>query len=315
MNKLYPPIEPYNEFFLKVSKLHTIFVEESGNPEGKPVIFLHGGPGGGSEPIYRQYFDPQRWRIIIFDQRGCGKSLPHAELEENTTWDLVHDIEMIREYLKIDSWVVFGGSWGSTLSLSYAIKNPKRCKGLILRGIFMLRKMEIDWFYQEGCSYIFPDEWENYLKIIPENERSNLVNAYDKRLTSKNKKTRIEAAKAWSTWEARTSKLIQTKDSLHHFDDEKVAEAFARIECHYFINKGFFKNDGWILENIYKIQHIPNVIIQGRYDVVCPMRSAWDLHKAWNNSNLVIIKDAGHSMLEKSVQSELINYTNSFIEL
>ena len=315
MNKLYPPIEPYNEFFLKVSKLHTIFVEESGNPEGKPVIFLHGGPGGGSEPIYRQYFDPQRWRIIIFDQRGCGKSLPHAELEENTTWDLVRDIEMIREYLKIDSWVVFGGSWGSTLSLSYAIKNPKRCKGLILRGIFMLRKMEIDWFYQEGCSYIFPDEWENYLKIIPENERSNLVNAYYKRLTSKNKKTRIEAAKAWSTWEARTSKLIQTKDSLHHFDDEKVAEAFARIECHYFINKGFFKNDGWILENIYKIQHIPNVIIQGRYDVVCPMRSAWDLHKAWNNSNLVIIKDAGHSMLEKSIQSELINYTNSFIEL
>jgi len=315
MNKLYPPIKPYNEFFLKVSKLHTIFVEESGNPEGKPVIFLHGGPGGGSEPIYRQYFDPQIWRIIIFDQRGCGKSLPHAELEENTTWDLVHDIEMIREYLKIDSWVVFGGSWGSTLSLSYAIKNPKRCKGLILRGIFMLRKMEIDWFYQEGCSYIFPDEWENYLKIIPENERSNLVNAYYKRLTSKNKKTRIEAAKAWSTWEARTSKLIQTKDSLHHFDDEKVAEAFARIECHYFINKGFFKNDGWILENIYKIQHIPNVIIQGRYDVVCPMRSAWDLHKAWNNSNLVIIKDAGHSMLEKSIQSELINYTNSFIKL
>lgn len=315
MNKLYPPIEPYNEFFLKVSKLHTIFVEESGNPEGKPVIFLHGGPGGGSEPIYRQYFDPQRWRIIIFDQRGCGKSLPHAELEENTTWDLVHDIEMIREYLKIDSWVVFGGSWGSTLSLSYAIKNPKRCKGLILRGIFMLRKMEIDWFYQEGCSYIFPDEWENYLKIIPENKRSNLVNAYYKRLTSKNKKTRIEAAKAWSTWEARTSKLIQTKDSLHHFDDEKVAEAFARIECHYFINKGFFKNDGWILENIYKIQHIPNVIIQGRYDVVCPMRSAWDLHKAWNNSNLIIIRDAGHSMLEKGIQSELINYTNNFINL
>ena len=315
MNKLYPPIEPYNEFFLKVSKLHTIYVEESGNPTGKPVIFLHGGPGGGSEPIYRQYFNPQKWRIIIFDQRGCGKSLPHAELEENTTWDLVNDIEMIRKYLKIDSWVVFGGSWGSTLSLSYAIKNSKRCKGLILRGIFMLRKIEIDWFYQEGCSYIFPDEWENYLKIIPENERSNLVNAYYKRLISKDKKTRIEAAKAWSTWEARTSKLIQTKDSLHHFDDEKVAEAFARIECHYFINKGFFKNDGWILENIYKIQHIPNVIIQGRYDVVCPVRSAWDLHKAWNNSNLIIIKDAGHSMLEKNIQSELINYTNNFTDL
>tara|TARA_B100000579_G_scaffold436286_1_gene461823 strand:- start:1988 stop:2935 length:948 start_codon:yes stop_codon:yes gene_type:complete len=312
MKKLYPKIKPYSEFYLKVSNIHTIFVEESGNPNGKPVIFLHGGPGGGSEPIYRQYFNPKKWRIIIFDQRGCGKSLPHAELKENTTWDLVNDIEIIRQYLNIESWVVFGGSWGSTLSLSYAIKNPKRCKGLILRGIFMLRKMEIDWFYQEGCSYIYPDEWEKYLKEIPINEHKNLVQAYYKRLTSKNKITRIKAAKAWSTWEARTSKLIPTQSSLHHFDDSKVAEAFARIECHYFINKGFFKSDGWILKNIHKIKHIPNVIIQGRYDVVCPMRSAWDLHKKWENSKLIIIPAEGHSMLEKNIQSELIKYTDKF---
>ena len=185
MKKLYPPIEPYNEFYLKVSNLHTIFVEESGNQNGKPIIFLHGGPGGGIEPIYRQYFDPKKWRIIIFDQRGCGRSIPHAELKENTTWDLVNDIEVIRKYLKIKSWVVFGGSWGSTLALSYAIKHTNRCKGLILRGIFMLRKIEIDWFYQSGCSYIYPDEWEKYLEPIPKNEHKNLVAAYYKQLTSK----------------------------------------------------------------------------------------------------------------------------------
>ena len=312
MKELYPPIKPYNEFYLQVSSIHTIFVEESGNPNGKPVIFLHGGPGGGTEPIYRQYFNPKKWRIIIFDQRGCGKSMPHAELKENTTWDLVNDIEIIRKYLNIKSWVIFGGSWGSTLSLSYAIKHPKRCKGLILRGIFMLRKLEIDWFYQEGCSYIYPDEWDKYLAVIPKKEHKYLVKAYYKRLTSKNEKTRIRAAKAWATWEARTSKLIQTKSSLHHFDDSKVAEAFARIECHYFINKGFFKSDGWILKNIHKINHIPNIIIQGRYDVVCPMRSAWDLHKKWENSKLIIIPDEGHSMLEKNIQSKLIQYTDKF---
>ena len=312
MHKLYPPIKPFNEFYINVSKIHTIFVEESGNPNGKPVIFLHGGPGGGIEPIYRQYFNPNKWRIIIFDQRGCGKSLPHAELKENTTWDLVNDIELIRQYLNIQSWVVFGGSWGSTLSLSYAIKYPNQCKGLILRGIFMLRKIEIDWFYQGGCSYIYPEEWEKYIQVIPIKERKDLVKAYYKKLTSKNKKDRIEAAKAWSTWEARTSKLIQKKASLHHFDDEKVAEAFARIECHYFINKGFFKEDGWILNNINKIKNIPNIIIQGRYDMVCPMRSAWDLHQKWKNSNLIIVPDAGHSMLEDGIQKELIKYTEEF---
>ena len=310
--KLYPPIKPFNEFYLTVSKLHTIFVEESGNPNGKPVIFLHGGPGGGIEPIYRQYFNPQTWRIIIFDQRGCGKSIPHAELKENNTWNLVNDIELIRSYLKIDKWVVFGGSWGSTLALTYAIQHSTKCKALILRGIFLLRKKELNWFYQEGCSYIYPDIWENYINIIPIKERKNLIKAYYKRLTSSNNKIRIEAAKAWSTWEACTSKLIYNKKSLHQFNNDKVAEAFARIECHYFINKGFFKFDGWILKNIHKINNIPNVIVQGRYDVVCPMVSAWDLHKAWEKSNLIIINDAGHSMLEKGIQNKLIEYTDKF---
>ena len=314
MAELYPPITPFNKFYLNVSTIHTIFVEESGNSNGKPVIFLHGGPGGGIEPIYRQYFNPAKWRIIIFDQRGCGKSIPHAELNENTTWDLVEDIEKIRKYLKIKSWVVFGGSWGSTLSLTYAIKYPKRCKGLILRGIFLLRKIEIDWFYQEGCSYIYPDAWENYIAVISKNKRRNLVKAYYEKLTSNNAKSRIEAAKAWSKWEASTSKLIQNKKSLHHFDNEKVAEAFARIECHYFINRGFFENDNWILDNISKLKNIPNIIIQGRYDVVCPMQSAWDLHKKWGGSNLLIIPDAGHSMLEKGIQEKLIEYTNKFIK-
>jgi len=314
MPKLYPPIKPFNEFYLNVSSIHTIFIEESGNPNGKPVIFLHGGPGGGIEPIYRQYFNPKKWRIIIFDQRGCGKSIPHAELNENTTWDLVEDIEKIRTYLKIQSWVVFGGSWGSTLSLAYAIQYSNRCKGLILRGIFLLRKIEIDWFYQEGCSYIYPDAWENYLSVISKHKRENLVKAYYEELTSNNSKSRIKAAKAWSKWEARTSKLIQDKDSLHHFNDEKVAEAFARIECHYFINRGFFETDNWILDNIYKIEKIPNIIIQGRYDVVCPIRSAWDLHKKWQQSNLIIVPDAGHSMLEKGIQGKLIEYTDKFIK-
>jgi len=311
---LYPKIEPYNEFYLKVSDLHTIYVEESGNPEGKPVIFLHGGPGGGIEPIYRQYFNPKKWRIIIFDQRGCGKSLPHAELHNNTTWNLIDDIELIREYLNIEKWVVFGGSWGSTLALTYAIQHPLKCKALILRGIFLLRKKEIDWFYQEGCSNIFPDAWENYIQVIPKLERKNFVKAYYNKLTSSNLKERHIASQAWAKWEASTSKLLPDKKSLHHFDDLKIAEAFARIECHYFINKGFFKEDGWILKNINQIQHIPSVIIQGRYDVVCPMQSAWDLHKVYKKSELIIIDDSGHSMLEKGIQEELIKATDKFIK-
>lgn len=313
MSNLYPPISPYNTFNLKVSNLHTIFVEESGNPDGKPIIFLHGGPGGGSEPVYRQYFNPEKWRIIIFDQRGCGKSVPHAELEQNTTWDLIDDIEKIRKKLNIDNWAVFGGSWGSTLALSYAIKNPNYCNNLILRGIFMLRKKELEWFYQNGCSFIYPDAWEKYLDPIPENERSNLIQSYYEKLTSNDMNERIKAAKAWSIWEASTSKLIQSTSALHAFEDEKVAEAFARIECHYFTNGGFFETDSWLLENAYRLEKIPGVIIQGRYDVVCPMKSAWELHKKVPHFDLCIVKDSGHSMLEKGIQQKLVEYSDKYI--
>ena len=315
MTHLYPEIDPYNQFNLKVSNLHTIHIEESGNPNGKPVIFLHGGPGGGIEPIYRQYFDPEKWRIIIFDQRGCGKSTPHAELAENTTWELVDDIEKIREYLGIEKWVVFGGSWGSTLSLSYAITHPERCKALVLRGIFMIRNKEIDWFYQEGASNIYPDAWEQYVKPIPEDERHDMVAAYYKRLTSKDESVRLEAAKAWSIWEASTSKLIQSDDYLHQFEDAKVAEAFARIECHYFTHGGFFKSENWLLENVDKIRHIPTVIVQGRYDVVCPMVSAWELHRAFPEADFKIVQDAGHSMTEKGIAAKLVEYTDKFVDL
>jgi proline iminopeptidase len=307
---LYPDISPYNTFRLKVSDIHEIFVEQSGNPKGKPVIFLHGGPGGGIEPIYRQYFNPDKWRIIILDQRGCGKSTPHAELKENTTWNLVSDIEKIREKLNINTWTVFGGSWGSTLSLSYSINHPDRCDALILRGIFLLRKKEIQWFYQEGCSFIYPDAWEEYLAPIPEDERDDLVAAYYKRLTSGNKDIRIKAAKAWSIWEASTSKLLQTQKALHLFDNEKVAEAFARIECHYFTNNGFFETDNWLIENAYKIKSIPTEIVQGRYDVVCPMVSAWELHRELPNAGFHIIPDSGHSMTETGIRSKLIELTD-----
>ena len=315
MKPLYPEIEPYNEFNLKVSELHTIHVEESGNKNGKPVIFLHGGPGGGIEPVYRQYFNPKKWRIIIFDQRGCGKSFPHAELKENTTWDLVADIENIRCHLDIDKWVVFGGSWGSTLSLTYAIRHSERCKGLILRGIFMIRNQEIDWFYQEGASNIYPDAWEKYLAPIPEDERYDLVSAYYKRLTSDNKSTRLEAARAWSIWEASTSKLLPSNDSLHPFDNPKVAEAFARIECHYFKNGGFFESDEWILENTAYVENLPTVIVQGRYDVVCPATSAWELHKKLPKADFHIIPNAGHSITEEGIAAKLVEYTDKYSDL
>ena len=311
MSSLYSQIKPYETFRLQVSELHNIYVEQSGNPNGKPIIFLHGGPGGGIENIYRQYFNPDKWRIIMFDQRGCGHSTPHAELKENTTWDLIDDIEHIRQELNINDWAVFGGSWGSTLALSYAITHSDKCNELILRGIFLLREKEINWFYQDGCSFIYPDAWEKYLSPIPENERKDLVKAYYGRLTSNDKEIRIEAARAWSIWEASTSKLIQTEKALHSFDQDNVAEAFARIECHYFINRAFFESDNWILENVYKIQNIPMHIVQGRYDVVCPATSAWDLHNKLPESNFHIIQDAGHSMLEVGIQKKLIEITDS----
>jgi len=315
MRDLYPAIEPYNQGKLKVSDLHTIHYEESGNPQGKPVIFLHGGPGGGIVPMYRQYFDPQQWRIIIFDQRGCGQSTPYAELRDNTTWDLVQDIERLRQKLEIDKWVVFGGSWGSTLALAYAQTHPERCKGLILRGIFLLRASEICWFYQAGANHIYPDAWEEYLKPIPLEERDDLLAAYHKRLTSEDPTIRLEAARAWSVWEASTSKLIPSKVSQASFARTEFAEAFARIECHYFVNRGFFARENQLLENIEKIHHLPGVIVQGRYDVVCPMISAWELHQAWSTAEFIVIDDAGHSVSEPGIKNALIQASDRFAAL
>ena len=315
MKDLYPPIEPYNQGKLKVSDLHTIHYEESGNPDGKPVIFLHGGPGGGIAPMYRQYFDSQQWRIIIFDQRGCGQSTPYAELRENTTWDLVSDIEKLRQELNIEKWVVFGGSWGSTLALTYAQTHPDSCKGLILRGIFMLRTSEIRWFYQEGANHIYPDAWQEYLKPIPIEERGDLLSAYYKRLTSEDRQVRLEAARAWSVWEASTSKLIPSKASKLRFGQAEFAEAFARIECHYFVNKGFFERENLLLENIDRILHLPGVIVQGRYDVVCPMITAWELHQVWQSAEFIVIEGAGHSVSEPGIKDALIRATDRFAAL
>ncbi|MEG4205393.1 prolyl aminopeptidase [Microcoleus sp. Pol7_A1] len=314
MRELYPPRHPYNEGKLKVSDLHTIHFEESGNPEGKPIVLLHGGPGGGCPPFYRQYFDPEKWRLVMFDQRGCGQSKPHAELQENTTWDLVNDIEKLREYLNIHQWVVFGGSWGSTLSLAYSQTHPDRCKGLILRGIFMLRKKEIRWFYQEGASYIFPDAWEEYVKPIPINERDDLLTAYYQRLTSPDDQIRLEAARAWSIWEGSTSRLFPDLDLKQRFGIDAFAEAFARIECHYFINKGFIDPEDKLLLNIDRIRKIPAVIVQGRYDVVCPMMSAWELHRAWPEAEFIVVADAGHSMSEPGIRTCLMEATDKFAD-
>ncbi|MDJ0737737.1 MAG: prolyl aminopeptidase [Nostocaceae cyanobacterium] len=315
MRELYPAREPYREGKLKVSDIHTIHFEESGNPQGKPIVLLHGGPGGACPPHYRQYFHADKWRLVMFDQRGCGKSTPHAELRENTTWDLVNDIEKLREHLGIETWVVFGGSWGSTLSLAYSQTHPERCIGLILRGIFMLRQKELRWFYQEGTSNIFPDAWEEYIKPIPTAERNDMIAAYYKRLTSPDLKVRIEAARAWSIWEASTSRLLPDRDLMQTFGANEFADAFARIECHYFVNQGFFETEDQLLKNVDRIRHIPAVIVQGRYDVICPMISAWELHQAWQEAELIVVPDAGHSMSEPGIKSALIDATDRFADL
>lgn len=312
MRELYPPIEPHHTEYLAVSDRHQLYVEQAGNPEGTPVVFLHGGPGGGINPNYRQFFDPQRWRIVLFDQRGCGKSLPHAELGDNNTWALVSDIEKIRAHLNIEQWTVFGGSWGSTLALAYAQAHPDRCRGLILRGIFTLRQREIAWFYQEGASYLYPDAWEHYLAPIPAAERDNLVAAYYRRLTGDNVEERLTAARAWAVWEASTSKLVQDPSLLNHFSTDEFALAFARIECHYFVHRGFFDADDYLLRQVHRIRHIPGVIVQGRYDVVCPATTAWELHRAWPEAKFVMVQEAGHSAMEPGITSALIEATDEF---
>lgn len=310
---LYPEIEPYQTGELRVSDLHTLYYEESGNPRGNPVVFLHGGPGGGISPAYRRYFDPAFYRIILFDQRGAGQSTPSAELRENTTWDLVEDIERLRRHLSVERWLVFGGSWGSTLALTYAITHPARVVGLVLRGIFLVRKKEIDWFYQEGASYLFPDAWEKYLAPIPQAERGDLVSAYYLRLTHADPLVRTEAAKAWSIWEATTSHLYPDPVGVRRFEEsEERSLAFARIECHYFVNRAFFPEDGYLLRRAPEINHIPTRIAQGRYDVVCPLVSAWELKKAMPAADLRIVPDAGHSSFEPGIARELVQATNDF---
>jgi proline iminopeptidase len=312
MRTLYPPIEPFNEGMLPVSEIHTIHYEQAGNPEGQPVVFLHGGPGGGIIPDYRRYFDPRVYRIVLIDQRGSGLSRPHASLEQNTTWDLVEDIEKVREHLGIDSWQVFGGSWGSTLALAYAQTHPNRVRQLVLRGIFLCRPKEIRWFYQEGANWIFPDVWEQYVNVIPPEERGDMVSAYYRRLTSDDSAIRLEAARAWSVWEASTSKLRPDAKLIEDFGDPEFATAFARIECHYFMNNCFFDAENYLIDNVEKIRRIPEVIVQGRYDVVCPIASAWELHRAWPEADLRIIGDAGHSASEPGIIDALVSATDGF---
>jgi proline iminopeptidase len=309
---LYPPIEPYLTGRLKVSPLHEMHYEECGNPSGKPVVFLHGGPGGGCDAQMRRFFHPDKYRIVLFDQRGCGKSTPYASLEANTTWDLVADIEQLRRHLGIPTWQVFGGSWGSTLALAYAEKHPESVSELVLRGIFLLRKEEEEWFYQKGASILFPDAWEPFLEHIPEEERSDLMTAYHKRLTSEDPAVRLAAAKIWSTWEGATSKLLPDAEFTGHYEEDEFALAFARIEAHYFVNGGFLETDDQLLRDAQKIRHIPGVIVQGRYDVVCPMHSAWALHRAWPEADFVITPDSGHSAFEPPNSRALVAATDKF---
>ena len=309
---LYADIEPFDQGELKVSALHTIYYEQCGNPKGKPALFLHGGPGGGCNARSRRFHDPDAYRLVLFDQRGCGRSRPHAELEANTTWDLVADIERLREHLGIERWQVFGGSWGSTLALAYAQTHPERVSELVLRGIFMLRRAELEWFYQGGASQIFPDAWEQYLAAIPAVEHGDLISAYHRRLTHKDPQVQLAAARAWSVWEAATSFLLQDPAHIEASAGDTFALAFARIESHYFINGGFFREDGQLLADIHRIRKIPGIIVQGRYDVVCPARSAWDLHRAWPEAELVIVPDAGHAAFEPGIVDALVRATDGY---
>jgi proline iminopeptidase len=312
LRELYPEIEPYRTGSLRVSDVHELYVEESGNPAGKPVVFVHGGPGGGTGSKHRRFFDPAAYRIVLFDQRGCGRSTPSASLIDNTTWHLVDDLERLRESLGIERWQVFGGSWGSTLALAYAQTHPDRVTELVLRGIFLVRRREIRWFYQEGADAIFPDAWEDYLAPIPVEERGDLLQAYHRRLTSEDPVVRQVAATAWSRWEGSTSCLRPDPEVVEHLTDEAVSLALARIECHYFVHDGFFEQDGQLLHNVGRIRHLPTVLVQGRYDVVCPMASAWALHRAFPEADLRIVPDAGHSASEPGIVHELIEATDRF---
>jgi proline iminopeptidase len=309
---LYPAIEPSRQGYLSVGDGHEVYWEECGNSAGKPVVFLHGGPGAGSDAKARRFFDPARYRIFLFDQRGCGRSRPHASLEHNTTWDLVADIERLRTLFGVERWQVFGGSWGSTLALAYAQAHPGRVTGLVLRGIFLLRKRELDWFYQEGASYLYPDRWEEYVAPIPPEERGDLMRAFYRRLTGSDPAAAQAAARAWAVWEGATSYLLTDDDNVRRWGEDEFALAVARIECHYFVNKGFLDHEDQLLRDIDRIRHLPAVIVQGRYDVVCPMKTALDLHHAWPEADFRIVADAGHSAFEPGNTRELVAATDRF---
>lgn len=311
MRGFYPDREPYGRGRLRVSALHELYYEESGNPGGLPVVVLHGGPGGGSSPNLRRFHNPDKYRIITFDQRGCGRSTPHACLEENSTWHLVSDIEALRQHLGIARWQVFGGSWGSTLALAYALTHPEPVKQLVLRGIFTVRKCEVDWFYQHGASMMFPDHWEKFVAPIPPEERHDLVSAHYRRLTGADADERMASARAWAQWEGATLSLLPDPAREAAFGEDYFAIAFASIECHYFINKGFFAEDGWILANAHRLRGIPGIIIQGRYDVVTPAATAHALHRAWPEASFEIIPDAGHAAAERGTLNALIRATDS----
>lgn len=308
----HPPQQPYARGRLRVSGLHEIYYEECGNPAGKPAVVLHGGPGGGISPFLRQIHDPQAYRIVLFDQRGCGQSTPHAELAGNTTWDLVADMEQLRQHLGIARWQVVGGSWGSTLALAYAQTHPSRVSELILRGIFTLRRSEILWFYQEGASQIFPDAWEHFVAPIPPGERHDMVAAYHRRLTGEDEDTQLACARAWSQWEGATLSLLPDERRVAEFGADRFALAFARIESHYFMNRGFLRSDSQLLDDVRLLKDIPGVIIQGRYDAVTPAVTAWDLHRRWPEAQFEMIPDAGHTATEPGIADALIRATDGF---
>jgi proline iminopeptidase len=312
MRTQYPPIEPFDTGYLAVGDGHEMYYEQSGNPNGKPALFVHGGPGGGGDINARRFFDPERYRIVVFDQRGSGRSRPHASLEANTTWHLVADMEQLRAHLGLQRWLVFGGSWGSTLALAYAETHPQSVSELVLRGIFLLRQLELTWFYQFGASLLFPDQWQKFLEPIPPAERHDLLGAFHRRLRSPDAAERLAAARAWSVWEGATSSLLPNPKREDQFGSPEFALALARIEAHYFVNRGFFSHENQLLDGIERIRAIPGVIVHGRYDVVCPIDTAFELHRRWPEADFRIVRDAGHSAFEPGITAELIAATDRF---
>ncbi len=307
---LYPPTDPYATGFLEADG-HRIYWEKCGNPHGTPAVFLHGGPGGGCSAEHRRLFDPARYNVLLFDQRGCGRSTPHASLEHNTTWHLVADIERLRDIIGAERWLVFGGSWGSTLALAYAQTHTERVSALILRGIFTLRRAELLWFYQEGASWLFPDLWEGFVAPIPPAERGDLMAAYRKRLVDSDRAVRLEAARAWSVWEHNTITLLHNPDYAAQGAEDEYALAFARIENHYFVHEGFFE-EGQLIRDAAKLRSVPGVIVQGRYDVCTPARTAWDLHRGWPEAEFYMVPDAGHAWSEPGIREKLLAALDRF---